>query len=92
MFVIRWYSFIIGAMFFWLFQPFISASGSDIEETFFSVRMVGKIALKGLRSMLLTGQYKSFSIFKETIKNIEKDKVITLMVYKNVQTNKSLAK
>ena len=42
--------------------------------------------------MLLTGSYKSISIIKETVKNIEKDKVVALMVYKNVQSNKSLAK
>ena len=41
--------------------------------------------------MLLSGWDKSVSILKETIKNIEKDKVVNFL-NKNVQSNKSLAK
>ena len=44
--------------------------------------------------MLVWGEDKSNMryFFKETIKNTEKDKVVKFMVYKTLQSNKSLAK
>ena len=53
--------------------------------------MVEKIALKG-RCWYQAKIKVTVVFFKETIKNTEKDKVVKFMVYKNLQSNKSLTK
>ena len=59
-------------------------------NVFFPVRMLEKITIQG-RSVAIRLTDNSVSIFKETIKNTEKDRVAKLW-NKNVQSNKSLAK
>ena len=58
--------------------------------------MVERIALEGRCSyqakIKVTVYIYIFFFFMETIKNTEKDKILKFMVYKTLQSNKSLAK
>ena len=91
-FIIHWYSFIIGALFFGYSNlSLVHLRLKHRGHVFFGWDMVEKIALQG------QGWYQAkikvtVFFFKETIKNTEKDKVVKFMVYKNLQSNKSLAK
>ena len=54
--------------------------------------MVERIALQGRCWYQAKIKATVFFFLKETIKNTEKDKILKFMVYKTLQSNKSLAK
>ena len=91
--IIRWYSFIIDTLFFGycnllLVHLWLKHRGN----VFFRLGYGRKDCSP--RTMLVSCKDKSNSIFffKETIKNTGRDKIVKLMVYKTLQSNKSLAK
>ena len=91
--IIRWYSFIIDTLFFGycnllLVHLWLKHRGN----VFFRLGYGRKDCSP--RTMLVSCKDKSNSIFffKETIKNTGRDKIVKFMVYKTLQSNKSLAK
>ena len=88
-FVIRWYSFLIGAMFFGYSNLLLVHLRLEHRRNVFSVRMVEPTALQG--KCCYQAKIKESVFSRKLSKTQKKDEVVTLMDHKNAYRNKSLA-